>query len=80
MLLSMAACGNKGGNTVNNPDNPDQIVENTTTLNIMILHVYSFINFLPCKVDIFIIFLCYTVNICSGLSTHLLISLPMIPL
>ncbi len=38
MLLSMAACGNKGGSTVNNPDNPDQIVENTTTLNIMILH------------------------------------------
>lgn len=38
MLLSMAACGGNNGGTVNNPDNPDEIVENTTTLNIMILH------------------------------------------
>lgn len=38
MLLSMAACGGNNGSTVNNPDNPDEIVENTTTLNIMILH------------------------------------------
>ena len=38
MLLSMAACGGNNGGTVNNPENPDEIVENTTTLNIMILH------------------------------------------
>lgn len=38
MLLSMAACGGNGGSTVANPDNPDEIVENTTTLNIMVLH------------------------------------------
>ena len=38
MLLSMAACGGNNGGTVNNPDNPDEIVEDTTTLNIMILH------------------------------------------
>lgn len=37
MLLSMAACGKKE-NTVMNSDNPDEIVQNTTTLNIMILH------------------------------------------
>ena len=29
MLLSMAACGGNNGGTVNNPDNPDEIVENT---------------------------------------------------
>lgn len=38
LVLSMAACGGNGGSTVMNPDNPDEIVENTTTLNIMVLH------------------------------------------
>lgn len=38
LVLSMAACGGGGGSTVVNPDNLDEIVENTTTLNIMILH------------------------------------------
>lgn len=38
LVLSMAACGGDGGSAVVNPDNPDEIVENTTTLNIMILH------------------------------------------
>ena len=28
MLLSMAACGGNNGGTVNNPDNPDEIVPN----------------------------------------------------
>ena len=43
----------------------------------MIVQVYSFIMFLPSKIDIFIIF-SYIVNIYSGLATHLPISLPMI--
>ena len=39
MVLSMAACGGgNGGNTVVNSDDPNEIVEDTTTLNIMILH------------------------------------------
>ena len=37
LTLSMAACGQKKS-TVNNSDNPDEIVQNSTTLNIMILH------------------------------------------
>lgn len=39
MILSMAACGgDNGGSNVENSDDPAQIVEDTTTLNIMILH------------------------------------------
>lgn len=38
LVLSLAACGGNGGSTVVNSDNPDEIVEDTTTLNIMILH------------------------------------------